>query len=169
MTTVATDTLLQRIETPVGPFQACWTERGLYSFEFVRGRSKSSKASSAQDLPPSALKLEKAVQDYFETGEFSWDLRQLDWQGVSAFQQKVLRHCYKIKPACTMTYGELADKVGSPGAARAVGGAMAKNRWPLLIPCHRVVGSNGKMTGYSGVGGIDTKQKLLALETKLTG
>ena len=169
MTTVATDTLLQRIETPVGPFQACWTERGLYSFEFVRGRSKSSKASSAQDLPPAALKLEQAVQDYFETGEFFWDLRLLDWHGVSAFQQKVLRHCYKIKPACTMTYGELADKVGSPGAARAVGGAMAKNRWPLLIPCHRVVGSNGKMTGYSGVGGIDTKQKLLALETKLTG
>ncbi|MEM8736472.1 MAG: MGMT family protein, partial [Planctomycetota bacterium] len=64
----------------------------------------------------------------------------------------------------TMTYGALAKAVGRPNAARAVGGAMAKNRWPLLIPCHRVLGASGKLTGYSGVGGIETKRRLLEHE-----
>lgn len=63
-----------------------------------------------------------------------------------------------------VTYAELARRAGSPGAARAVGQAMAKNPWPIVIPCHRVVPSSGKMGGYSGRGGVPTKQKLLALE-----
>ncbi|MFO0940781.1 MAG: methylated-DNA--[protein]-cysteine S-methyltransferase [Pirellulales bacterium] len=154
----------QLIQTPVGPFRACWTERGLQCFEFFRGKSASVPWTDAKDLPPEAESLESAVQAYFETGNFEFDLGLLDWSGVSDFQQRVLRKCYRIKPGTTLTYGQLAAKVGSPAAARAVGGAMARNRWPLLIPCHRVVGSNGKMTGYSGVGGIDTKVKLLDME-----
>jgi methylated-DNA-[protein]-cysteine S-methyltransferase len=76
----------------------------------------------------------------------------------------VLQACRKIAPGKTLTYAELADKVGSPGAARAVGNCMARNRFPLIIPCHRVVGSNGHLGGYSAAEGIPFKKRLLELE-----
>jgi O-6-methylguanine DNA methyltransferase len=106
----------------------------------------------------------EAVEGYFDSGEFCFDLGQLDFAGVTDFHQKVLRLCAEIEPGHTLTYGQLAARAGSPLAARAVGGAMAKNRWPLLIPCHRVVGSTGKLTGYSGTGGVGTKAWLLEHE-----
>jgi len=72
--------------------------------------------------------------------------------------------CHAIPVGETRTYGQLAKLAGSPHAARAVGGAMARNRWPLIVPCHRVVGSSGKLTGYSGEGGLKTKHWLLEHE-----
>jgi methylated-DNA-[protein]-cysteine S-methyltransferase len=158
-----TELKYQLIETPIGQFQAVWSTEGLRSFEFFRSTS-SVQWSKAAELPAASRSLSSAVKNYFKTGHFEWDLDLLDWEGVSEFHQKTLRACYGIEPATTLTYGQLATQVGSDGAARAVGGAMARNRWPLLIPCHRVVGSSGKLTGYSGVGGVDTKQKLLDFE-----
>lgn len=111
-----------------------------------------------------ASQLSAAVQRYFLTGHFDWDLSNLDWRGVSMFQRTVLQSCHQIPKGSVLTYGQLAAKVGRPAAARAVGAAMAKNRWPLIIPCHRVVGVNGKLTGYSGLGGIETKKRLLLME-----
>ena len=67
------------------------------------------------------------------------------------------------------TYGELARDVGSPRASRAVGQALGRNPVPIVIPCHRVVGSNGRLTGYSGGQGIESKRWLLRLEGALTG
>lgn len=69
-----------------------------------------------------------------------------------------------VQPGQDMSYGELAKKVGT--SARAVGTAMRLNKTPLFIPCHRIVGAKGQMTGYSGAGGIDTKKKLLLMEKK---
>lgn len=83
-----------------------------------------------------------------------------------SFYVKVWKECFKIPAGKTLTYGELAKKVGSPKAARAVGGAMRNNPWPPIIPCHRVVGSTGKMHGYSAVGGIKLKEKMLEYEKK---
>jgi len=83
---------------------------------------------------------------------------------VTDFQRRVLQQCRRIPYGRTLTYGELAAKAGFSGAARAVGGVMAGNRVPLVIPCHRVVGSSGSLRGYSGVGGVATKQRLLELE-----
>ncbi len=80
------------------------------------------------------------------------------------FQQKVLARCQQIPYGCTMTYGELAKQVGHPGAARAVGGVMRVNNCPLVVPCHRVLGSNGKLTGFSAGSGLDLKQRLLQME-----
>ncbi len=109
-------------------------------------------------------KLTDAVDTYFETGEMRWSLDHLDWAGVSEFHREVLRLCHAIPVGETLTYGQLAKLAGSPHAARAVGGAMARNRWPLIVPCHRVVGSSGKLTGYSGEGGLKTKHWLLEHE-----
>jgi len=83
---------------------------------------------------------------------------------VSDFQRRVLQQCRSIPYGQTLTYGELAAKACFSGAARAVGGVMAGNRVPLVIPCHRVVGSSGLLRGYSGAGGVAMKQRLLELE-----
>ena len=152
----------QLIQTPYGPLVAVWSATGLYACEFARG----SAPTRASD-PPSGTDdqaLETAFADYFRHGELLWDLTILDWSGVTKFHRVVLEKCHQIPSGQTRSYGELARQAGRPKAARAVGGAMARNRWPILIPCHRVVGSKGTMTGYSGTGGIATKCSLLQLE-----
>ena len=81
-----------------------------------------------------------------------------------SFYQKVWTACAAIPKGETRTYGEIARQIGHPGAARAVGQALAANPFAPTIPCHRVVGASGAMTGYSGQGGIRTKQRLLDKE-----
>ena len=78
------------------------------------------------------------------------------------FQKKVWEEMQKIPYGKTRTYGELAEKVGNPKGARAVGMACNKNKIPVIIPCHRVVGKNGKLTGFAG--GLDIKELLLKIE-----
>jgi methylated-DNA-[protein]-cysteine S-methyltransferase len=80
---------------------------------------------------------------------------------IGAFGRRVLSACREIPFGRTTTYGDLAGHVGHPGAARAVGTALARNPIPLIIPCHRVLGSNGGLGGFSAPGGTTTKQKLL--------
>ena len=88
-----------------------------------------------------------------------------DWSRVTEFQSRVLHAVLAVQPGRTATYGDLARTIGAkPGAARAIGGAVGANPWPLLIPCHRILGAGGKLTGYSGPGGLATKARLLALE-----
>ena len=87
----------------------------------------------------------------------------VDFTTYSPFQCKVLKTCRKIGYGKTLTYGQLASQSGSPNAARAVGTAMKQNRYPLIVPCHRVVASNG-IGGYSAASGISLKKKLLAME-----
>ena len=81
------------------------------------------------------------------------------------FQQEVWNELRKIPHGETVSYAQLAERVGRPGSYRAVGAANGRNPLPIVIPCHRVIGSNGKLTGYAG--GVDAKQKLLELEGAL--
>ena len=154
---------IQVVESPVGTLLAKWSSGGLYSFEFDKDNLAQSFSNSTNHTL--ACELEARLANYFQTGEFQWDLEQLDWSGITDFQQLVLKHCYAIESGSSITYNELASLAGSPKAARAVGSVMAKNRWPILIPCHRVVGSTGKLTGYSGLGGLETKRRLLDFES----
>lgn len=88
-----------------------------------------------------------------------------DWERVSDFQRDVYRVALGVKPGITWSYGQVANALGlPPGGARSVGTALGQNPWPLLVPCHRFIGADGKMTGFSAPGGIKTKLKLLALE-----
>ncbi len=86
---------------------------------------------------------------------------------MTTFQQKVLKATRLVPCGKTQTYGEIARQIGHPRAARAVGGAMARNPIPIIIPCHRIVGHNGKLTGFTAPGGISFKKKLLMLESML--
>lgn len=105
-------------------------------------------------------KVKKDLLDYFE-GKLQEFQIELTIEGTE-FQKKVWAEMYKIPYGKTMSYGELAEKVGCPKGARAVGLACNKNKIPIIIPCHRVVGKNGKLTGFAG--GLDTKEFLLKIE-----
>jgi methylated-DNA-[protein]-cysteine S-methyltransferase len=85
---------------------------------------------------------------------------------LTDFQRRVLDQCRKIPYGSTISYAELAAKAGFPRASRAVGNCMAANRIPLLIPCHRVVRSDGQLGSYSAPGGVGMKRRLLAMESK---
>jgi methylated-DNA-[protein]-cysteine S-methyltransferase len=89
----------------------------------------------------------------------------LDLSGLPDFTRRVLLACHRIPPGETRSYGELAREVGSPGAARAVGQAMRRNPMGLIVPCHRVVGSDGSLTGFAGKScALELKASLLELE-----
>ncbi len=105
----------------------------------------------------------RQISEYFNGARTTFDL-PLDFTGISPFTALVLRHLSGIPHGSTITYGELAMLVGRPGAARAVGGAMAANPFAIIVPCHRVVGAKGRLTGYSGGEGIATKKWLLGFE-----
>jgi methylated-DNA-[protein]-cysteine S-methyltransferase len=83
---------------------------------------------------------------------------------LTTFGKRVIAACRRIPWGETSTYGELAAECGSPGAARAVGSVMAKNRYPLIVPCHRVLAAGGDLGGYSAPDGLDMKRRLLAIE-----
>jgi methylated-DNA-[protein]-cysteine S-methyltransferase len=94
------------------------------------------------------------------------DVRVELW-AMTEFQRRVIDLCRDIRYGETLSYGQLATLAGVPGAARAVGHCMASNRIPLVIPCHRVVGSGGGLGGYSAPGGLAIKQRLLEMEGAL--
>jgi len=104
------------------------------------------------------------LERYFNHERISFARLPVDLQGLTGFQQQVLTLAIKISYGQLISYGCLALLAGYPGAARAVGGAMAANPIPIIIPCHRVVSASGALTGYSGPGGIVMKKSLLSLE-----
>lgn len=111
----------------------------------------------------SSLDLAKdQLLEYFAGKRKVFDL-PLDLRGTE-FQKSVWQIIDQIKFGETLTYADIAARIGKPKAARAVGGAVGANPVPLVVPCHRVLGASGKITGYSGGEGLPTKRKLLRLE-----
>jgi len=107
----------------------------------------------------------RQLQEYFGGTRRSFSV-EIDLAGCSAFTQRVLRELARVPYGEQISYGELATRCGSPRAARGVGRAMASNPLPLILPCHRVVGAGGKLTGYSGGSGLATKVWLLEFEAE---
>ncbi|HEY0625282.1 MAG TPA: methylated-DNA--[protein]-cysteine S-methyltransferase [Allosphingosinicella sp.] len=99
--------------------------------------------------------------------DFAGIVLQLD--GLSDFERAVLEETFRIPAGETRTYGEIAAALEAPGAARAVGAALGRNPIPIIIPCHRVLGSNGKSGGFSAPGGASTKLKMLEIERAKRG
>lgn len=87
---------------------------------------------------------------------------------VSDFNRKVYEIALSIPPGETLTYGEVAQRIGDPGAARAVGVALGQNPWPIIVPCHRVLAAGGKTGGFSADGGVETKLRILTIEKART-
>ena len=118
----------------------------------------------SQRPPPWVTRVISRVQRHL-AGEMQ-DFADLpySWDTVSDFQRQVYRAALSVKPGQTASYGQLAASAGHPSTSREVGRALGQNPWPLLIPCHRFIGADGRMTGFSSPGGIKTKLRLLALE-----
>ena len=117
-------------------------------------------AKSARALPIAA----REMQAHLEGRPSSIDDLVIDYTGVPAFHARVSVAARAIPSGQTSTYGELATQLGSPGAARAVGQALGKNPFAPIVPCHRILAAGQKMGGFSAVGGLVTKQRLLAIE-----
>jgi methylated-DNA-[protein]-cysteine S-methyltransferase len=103
------------------------------------------------------------IEEYLAGARRSFD-QMVDWSTMEPFQELVLRRTYVVPYGEVLTYAEIARQVGHPGAARAVGRAQATNPMPLVIPCHRAVGTDGRLHGYGGPGDIQTKEWLLCME-----
>ena len=118
---------------------------------------KSAESSNRSALTEKAI---NQLKEYFCGTRKSFDL-PLEMKGTD-FQKKVWSALCSIPYGETRSYGEIAEMIGNPKAVRAVGGANNKNRFMIIVPCHRVIGADGSLTGYAG--GIDVKKKLLELE-----
>lgn len=149
--------------TALGTCAIAWNDVGLTRFLLPGDRAA---APEAEAVPPAWVQdvIERVRRHLAgEAQDFS-DLRY-DFSGVPAFNRRVLEATLAVKSGHTATYGQIAANIGeSSVASRAVGTALGTNPWPLLIPCHRILSATGKMTGFSGPGGVATKSKLLALE-----
>jgi methylated-DNA-[protein]-cysteine S-methyltransferase len=149
------------IPTRVGAFTAQFTPRGLARLQFPSAKKTGARAT-AQPLPL-ARELTTQLNDYFD-GKNSRFTVPLDLRDGTEFQRSVWRQMAKIPAGKTRSYKDLAARIGKPAAVRAVGGACGANPIPILIPCHRVVTSDGKLGGFSG--GLHWKKKLLSLEKR---
>ncbi|WP_046729663.1 methylated-DNA--[protein]-cysteine S-methyltransferase [Streptomyces humi] len=161
------------VGTAIGPLLLAATRDGLvnvvfHASEAVRERAVERLAGRLGTEPvedPGAPVLAEAIRQlraYFAGDRQDFDL-PLDWSLISGFNRQVLRELAAGVPFGTVVgYGELAGRVGQPGGAQAVGAAMGANPLPVVVPCHRVVESDGGIGGFGG--GLETKRKLLALE-----
>lgn len=163
------DVAYRIVDTPVGPLLLAATGTGLVRVAYVADGSDTVLDELADRISPRILeapaRLEAAVRqidEYFRGARNSFDL-PLDMRLAKGFRREVIAHLPKIGYGRTASYAEVAAAAGSPRAVRAVGTACAKNPLPLVIPCHRVVRSDGALGQYAG--GVEAKRILLELET----
>jgi methylated-DNA-[protein]-cysteine S-methyltransferase len=128
-------------------------------------RLRSRAGTVAVASPPRWVKAAtRTIARHLEGSSQDFDRIPLDLDALPPFHRKVYEAARTVGPATTVTYGELAVLAGSPRAFRAVGQALAKNRFPIVVPCHRIVGAGGKPGGFSAFGCLETKARLLEIE-----
>jgi methylated-DNA-[protein]-cysteine S-methyltransferase len=155
------------IASPLGDLLVATSDRGLASIWFdpdpENDLDRLARIAGPRVLrsPRSVERARRELDEYFAGHRRAFDL-QLDLRALPSFTLQVLAELARVPYGETTTYGALAERVGRPRAARAVGTVMNRNRIPIVLPCHRVVGSSGDLTGYAG--GLDRKVSLLALE-----
>ncbi len=164
----STDIVQTRWVSPLGPMIVAATPRGLAGLWFEGQRHlPAPELMAAWPQQPEHPVLRKAAQqlgDYFAGRRVTFDL-PLDLQGGTPFQQSVWQALLAIPCGKTTSYGKLGQHVGKPTAVRAVGAAVGRNPVSVVVPCHRVLGADGALTGYAG--GLDRKTALLQLEGAL--
>ena len=149
------------LETPIGPLLIAGDREALLRIEFPK-RGKPGRPAPGWTQSPNGPTGDAARQlrEYFAGRRTQFDL-PLEPEGT-AFQRSVWRRLQEIPYGKTISYGELARRIGNPKASRAVGMANGANPIPIVIPCHRVIGADGTLTGFGG--GLPIKRALLALE-----
>lgn len=162
-------------DTALGVCGIAWTEAGIRrvllpdeSPERLRERFEGNRFAAVEATPPVPV---QAVIDgvirLFDGADERFENLQLDESAVPAFNRQVYAIARSIRPGSTLTYGEIATRLGQPGSSRAVGRALGDNPFPIVVPCHRVLAADGSMHGFSAPGGVGTKRRMLQIEGAL--
>jgi len=150
------------IDTPLGGITMAATDQGLAGVWFDQQRHwPDTTGWIAKDDHPALVEAAAQLRDYFAGKRDHFDMK-LDLSHGTAFQQSVWQQLLTIPAGATLTYGTLSAKLGNPAAVRAVGAAVGRNPISVIVPCHRVLGADGSLTGYAG--GLERKTALLELE-----
>jgi methylated-DNA-[protein]-cysteine S-methyltransferase len=152
------------IPSPVGDLKLVASDEGLVAIMWKAGRPQRVSAEDAVENPthPLLLRTEKELSEYFSRKRKAFTV-PLDIRGTH-FQKQVWEALLGIPFGETRSYGQIAKQLGNPAATRAVGAANGRNPIPIIVPCHRVIGSTGSLTGFGG--GLERKDLLLKLEAR---
>jgi methylated-DNA-[protein]-cysteine S-methyltransferase len=159
-------------DTAIGWCGVAWSDRGLVGVQLPEARKAETRErmlqrfpAAAEAPPPPEIQLATDAIVALLRGERR-DLSDvaLDMEGVAPFHRRVYEVARTIPPGRTLAYGDVAARLGAHGAARAVGQALGRNPFPIVVPCHRVLAAGGKIGGFSAHGGTATKRRMLAIE-----
>ncbi len=168
-------------DTALGRCGVAWGDAGVISVSFpekddvatcdrLARRAKRlgyEAAGVARALPEKIARLVKDITALFEGGPCDFHYAELDREGIADFDRALYELTFAIAPGEIKTYGELARALGDVSLSRRVGQSLGRNPFPIIVPCHRVVGASGAMTGFSAPGGTDIKRRLLKIEGAL--
>lgn len=169
------ETRFATFPTALGACGVAWSERGVYALWLPEGSEAALKARIKRRAhvewppPPHVAEAIAGIQALI-AGERR-DLAEigLDMERIGAFERRVYEIARAIPPGRTLTYGEVAEMLGERNLSRAVGQALGRNPFPIVVPCHRVLAASGRTGGFSAPGGVATKLKLLEIEGALRG
>lgn len=160
-------------DTALGRCGLAWNAKGLVAVSFPEGSdeqilarlSKRSEHVSPVATPPANIaRLVDDIARLFDGEKRDLAYAALDMEGIGDFDRDLYALTVKIEPGETKTYGELARALGDVAFSQRVGQSLGRNPWPIVVPCHRVLGAGGKMTGFSAPGGVEAKRRLLKIE-----
>ena len=158
-------------DTAIGACGIAWGERGVVGVQLPEGsvtktrRRLTERFDAHEASPPRDVKRAiAAVTKLLSGAKVDLSTIELDMTGVPPFHQRIYRAARRVAPGHTASYGEIAKRAGTPGAARAVGQALGRNPFAIVVPCHRVLAAGGKVGGFSADGGTTTKLRMLEIE-----
>jgi methylated-DNA-[protein]-cysteine S-methyltransferase len=152
-------------DTALGTCAVRWTEQGIASVRLPSPRTSAlPRVEGVAAVPAPVREAIDGIRRLLAGESVDLGFVVLDDRDVDPFRREVYAATRAVSPGSTATYGEIARAIGRPDGARDVGAALARNPTPIIVPCHRVLGANGKLTGFSAPGGLETKRRILALE-----
>ncbi|MBI2264390.1 MAG: methylated-DNA--[protein]-cysteine S-methyltransferase [Armatimonadetes bacterium] len=159
-------------ETALGMCALAWSDHGVTHVQLPEETNRdteerimeSTGLSAPTQPPPSVRQAIERIARYLAGNSPDLSVIPIDTQEIPPFTASVYEAARKIPPGSTLTYGELARRIGKPRSARAVGQALARNPLALIVPCHRVLASDGRAGGFSAYGGLEIKARLLEIE-----
>jgi methylated-DNA-[protein]-cysteine S-methyltransferase len=162
----------QLFDTTIGRCGIGWSERGIAVLQLPEARDSATRVrvlnrcpdAHEESAPPDIQDAIDRITALMRGEPSALSLLVLDMHNVPPFHQRVYTVARRIPPGTTLTYGQVAMRLGEPGAARAVGQALGRNPFAIIVPCHRVLAAGGKTGGFSANGGVRTKLRMLAIE-----
>lgn len=163
-------------DSPVGPIAIAWTEKGICFLQLSEGsqrktveRLKKHFPEATEAEPPAFVaKAKKLLLLHLEGKSQDFSGIPLDLGQCTEFSRNVYEAARKVPAGIVATYSDIAKRIQGASASRAVGRALGSNPVAIIVPCHRIIGKNGKMTGFSAYGGCNTKIRLLSIEHALS-